>query len=149
MIFVLFGCVSDRGKGREIELIFDLEVVSPATDSIFNLDFENENMVVAYASNLHPINILGLDWGEVMAQHPDVTYLFYYSGKSKQELEEYMRRKEIDFPIFFDPEKKFYSTNIRDKVTGISFLVKNGRVYKLGNPSVPNFADDIAAMKGE
>lgn len=146
IIIVVFMWSSnlEKSQGREIVHFENAEVVNPFEDVSFSQDwFDSEHQVVTYTSNLGEYSILNFDWETAIENNPEYKFIFYYSGKRKEKLENWLKENDFKHPILFDPEKTFYNENIVDKVTSIAFIVKSNRIIQLSNPSIPSFQSDL------
>jgi hypothetical protein len=50
-------------------------------------------------------------------------------------------------PILYDPDRKFYASNVTGDTNGITFNTKDGIVQFLENPSFPNYQDFLNELK--
>jgi hypothetical protein len=144
LIFMKWGPGNGKSEGRKVTHFEGSELVNPFGEVEFSKSwFEHKYQVVIYETQLDRYSILNFDWESAISNNPEYRFVFYFSGKSKDDLEDWLRAENFRHPLLFDPNKEFYRNNIQDKVTGTAYILKNKRIVKASNPSIPNFQSDL------
>jgi reverse gyrase len=103
--------------------------------------------VIAYSESVVGIPIITFNWNPYFKNNADIEFIFYYSGKDRGELVEWMKRTGIQRPVLYDSEKVFHSKNVIEEMTSIVFNTKAGVVQFLENPSFSKYQDFLDELK--
>lgn len=103
--------------------------------------------MIAYSESVGGMPIITFNWNSYFENNPDIEFIFYYSGKDRGELVEWMKENDSRRPVLYDPEKVFHSKNVIDEMTSIVFNTKAGVLQFLENPSFPNYKDFLDELK--
>lgn len=128
---------------REAEVINSLQ--GPKFDPAW---FDAKYQVIAYTESVVGLSIITFDWNRYFENNPEIEFIFYYSGKDREELVEWMKVTGFRRPVLYDPEKGFYSNNVIGDTKSIVFNTEDGVVQFLENPSFPNYQDFLEQLKG-
>jgi hypothetical protein len=109
-------------------------------------DIASKYQVVTFTSSFNEWSLLNLAWEESQADFPEVEYLFYYSGNDTVGLKSWMARQAFAYPILYDYKEEFRRENIKDGLTNISFVVKDGEIVDLSNAGRPDFKEILTGM---
>ncbi len=124
--------VSCTEKPQKMVFPEDVEILSLGNDTSL-IDLNAENKVVVF----HDFAISSFfafsrqfNWKEYRSNYPEISFLFYFSGKYKRHLESELTALEFPYPVIFDPEYRFYKENNLDSIKSeyrnlFSFRVKN------------------------
>jgi hypothetical protein len=74
-------------------------------------------------------------WAEYKKQFPEVDFLFYFSGKDREKLENALKSIGFPFAGYHDPDFQFYKLNRLDTVNSTynvlhAFHLKDGKAVK-------------------
>lgn len=142
LLFIAIGCKTE--SKQNIVHIENLEVITNEHTQKFDKAwFNSEKQVVIYASHLGEFSMFNQNWKPFIIENPEIKFIFYYSGKNKNRLQEWMNSQKFPSPILFDPDKLFYESNITSKVSSICFLVNDGEIISLSNPTFPEFQERL------
>ncbi|MDO9554761.1 hypothetical protein [Rhodonellum sp.] len=99
-----------------------------------------QHQIVTYTTSLTKWSFLNFAWEEYIVNHPEIDFIFYYSGADTVALKEWLSLNKFSSPVLFDIDGEFKRDNIKDKkLTSISFVVKKGSIIDFSNPSQPDF----------
>ncbi|WP_144602187.1 hypothetical protein [Algoriphagus algorifonticola] len=144
MTLLIYCKNQNKSIGREISHYPDLVIIDPLRTNAFDKSwFNHEMQVVIYTSHLGKYSILNFNWKEAIDNNPKIKFIIYYSGKDLEEIKDWMIKNKFDHPILFDPEKRFYSKNVKDRVSSIAYILRDNRIIKASNPSIPSFQEDL------
>jgi hypothetical protein len=147
LIFFYFKPARSK-EGRLIQHYRNAEIINPSKKVEFSEDwFESTYQVVIYTTYTGQYSILNFDWKSAIDENPDFKFIFYYSGRNISDLNEWIKKNQWEHPILLDKGKIFYNANVNSKVSSIAYLVKNNRIIKLSNPSIPSFHNDLEHLK--
>jgi len=149
----LFYVNQKETETPEVKLIQqfrEAEIINPAEGPEFQPEsFDAKYQVIAYSESVVGKSIITFDWNPYFENNPEIEFIFYYSGKNKNELIEWMKRTDFQRPILYDPEKVFHSKNVGDEVTSIVFNTKDGVKQFLKNPTFPDYQDSLDELVGK
>jgi hypothetical protein len=148
LLFFINQKATETPKGKQIQHARNLEVINstkgPKFDSTW---FDAKYQVIVFAHGLSNYSLLNFDWTPYFENNPEIRFIFYYSGKDRSKLEEWMEGNGFQRPILYDPDRKFYASNVTGDTNGITFNTKDGIVQFLENPSFPNYQDFLNELK--
>ncbi|WP_339702394.1 hypothetical protein [Algoriphagus aquimarinus] len=121
---------------REAEVINPIQ--GPKYDPAW---FDSKYQVIAYSESVVGMSIITYDWNLYFDNNPEIEFIFYYSGKDKNKLMEWMKETGFRRPVLYDPEKVYYKNNVIGDTRSIVFNTKDGVVQFLENPSFPNYQE--------
>lgn len=140
---------SDTPEKKKIQHFKEAEVINtpqgPRFDPIW---FNAKYQVIAYTESVVGFSIITFDWNPYFENNPEIEFIFYYSGKDREELVEWMKTTGFRRPVLYDPEKVFYSNNVIGDTKSIVFNTENGVVQFLENPSFSNYQNFLDQLKG-
>ena len=87
------------------------------------------------------MSIITFEWNYYFDNNSEIEFIFYYSGKDKKKLMEWMKETGFRRPILYVPEKVYYKNNVIGDTKSIVFNAKDGAVQFLENPSFPNYQE--------
>lgn len=124
--------VSCTEKPEKMVFPEGVEVLSLGNDTGL-IDLNAENKVVVF----HDFAISSFfafsrqfDWKGYQSNFPEISFLFYFSGKDKNHLESELTALEFPYPVIFDPDYRFYKENNLDSIKSkyrnlFAYRVKN------------------------
>ncbi|MCH6200305.1 hypothetical protein MMU07_12000 [Aquiflexum sp. LQ15W] len=129
-LILLVTLLSCKSEDQKMILPKDLELVNLQTgkDSVC---FSCANQVIVFSnSSFFPFSEAFL-WTEIREQFPEIGFIFYFSGEDKDSLTQKLAELKFPFPVFHDPEFRFYQENLLDTINTTydvlyAFHVKNG-----------------------
>jgi hypothetical protein len=143
LIGYILGCDSKKESEsrREISLPTNLEVIEIDSTRQFEESwFDKRFKVVVFIKNAGPHSTLNLDWEHAISEFQQISFLFFVSEKDSTKLVNHLKEVGFQHPVIYDPNEEFRKLNVREReLTFISYLVKDGRIVGLGNPSIPDF----------
>ncbi len=150
LLFFINKKETETPKGKLIQHFRNAEVINPEQGLKFDSSwFDASYQVVVFTQNLQEYSIFTFDWNIYFENNPEIKFIFYYSGKDKSKLVEWMKKTGFQMPVLYDPNKEFYSKNVTGMTNSIVFNTKNGIVQFLENPSFPNYQDYLDKLKEE
>jgi hypothetical protein len=114
-IGVVIGC---KSKEEKMDFPKDLELlnIQSTNDSIC---FSCVHQVVVY-HNFDEASLFAFSdqllWAEIKEQFPEVGFIFYFSGKDQQKLDQELKELKFPYPVFHDPNFDFYRKNKLDTI---------------------------------
>lgn len=145
---ICIGCSSSKPGTDLIVHLENFEQINPLHHTPIDQSwFESENQVVVYFQNLGEFSGFDLDWKPFIQSNQSIKFIFYYSGQAPKKLESLLSELGFPVPIIYDPDKLFYKDNVTDRVTFISYLVKDEFIVGMSNPSMPNFQEKLDELK--
>lgn len=109
--------------------------------------FDAKYQVIAYSESVVGMSIIIFNWNPYFENNPEIEFIFYYSGKDRGELAEWMKRTGFQRPILYDPNRVFYKNNVIGDTKSIVFNTRNGVKQFLENPSFPNYQESLDKLK--
>jgi hypothetical protein len=148
LLFFVNRKETDTPEKKIIQHFRAAEVINPIDGPGFDAEsFDAKYQVIAYSESVVGMSIITFNWNPYFENNPDIEFIFYYSGKDREKLVEWMKRTGFQRPVLYDPEKVFHSKNVIDEMTSIVFNTKAGVVEFLENPSFPNYQDFLDELK--
>ncbi len=128
-LLLSFSCTE---KPQKMVFPDRVEILSLGNDTSL-IDLNAENKVVVF----HDFAISSFfafsqqfDWQRYLTDYPEISFLFYFSGKDKTHLETELTALEFPYPVIFDPEYRFYKENNFDSIKS---EYRNLFAYRLKN----------------
>ncbi|WP_425637703.1 hypothetical protein ACPUEN_20075 [Algoriphagus yeomjeoni] len=150
---LLFYMNQKETETPEVKLIQhfrEADIINPAKGPEFQSEsFDAKYQVIAYSESVKGMSIITFDWKQYFENNPEIVFIFYYSGKDKQELVNWMEETNFQHPVLYDPEKIFYKNNVIGDTKSIVFNTKDGIKHSLENPSFPNYQDSLDELVGK
>lgn len=103
--------------------------------------------MIAYSESVGGMPIITFNWNPYFENNPKIEFIFYYSGKDRDELVEWMKRTDFQRPILYDPNRVFYKNNVIGDTKSIVFNTRYDVKQFLENPSFPNYKDFLDELK--
>jgi hypothetical protein len=103
--------------------------------------------VIAYSESVGGMPIITFNWNPYFENNPKIEFIFYYSGKDRDELVEWMKRTDFQRPILYDINRVFYKNNVIGDTKSIVFNTRYDVKQFLENPSFPNYKDFLDELK--
>ncbi len=149
---LLFYVNQKETETPEVKLIQhfrEAEVINPTNGPRFDAaSFDAKYQVIAYSESVVGMSIITFDWNPYFENNPEIVFIFYYSGKNKEELVSWMKETDFHHPVLYDPEKLYYKNNVIGDTKSIVFNTKDGEVQFLENPSFPNYQEFLDELIG-
>lgn len=153
LLLITIACNPNRsGKnGKELTFPTNLAVIEPSGSIKFDSSWmDSKYKVVVFIEKAGRHSTMELDWQTAISENKDVAFLFFVSEKDSSKLIQHMKEVNFSHPLLWDPDKKFYKSNIiEDNLSFISFLVREDRIIEMGNPTVPNFQERLDELTKE
>jgi hypothetical protein len=148
LLFFINQKETEIPKGKRIIHFREAEIINPVQGPKFDSAwFNSEYQVIAYSQNLGDFSIITYDWDSYFKNNPEIEFIFYYSGKDRDELVEWIKENEFGKPVLYDPEKVFYNQNVTGETMSIVLNTKDGIVQFLENPSFSNYQEYLDRLK--
>jgi hypothetical protein len=124
------------------------EVINPIDGLGFSSEsFDAKYQVIAYSESVVGMSIITFNWNPYFENNPDIEFIFYYSGKDRDELVEWMKENDFLRPILYDPNKVFYKNNVIGETKSLVFNTRDGVKQSLASPSFSNYQDFLNELK--
>lgn len=148
LLFFINQKETDTPKGKRIIHFREAEIINPVQGPKFDSAwFDSEYQVIVYSQDLGDFSIITYDWDCYFENNPEIEFIFYYSGKDRNEFVEWIKENEFGKPVLYDPEKVFYNQNVTGETMSIVLNTKDGIVQFLENPSFPNYQEYLDRLK--
>lgn len=149
----LFFVNQKETETPEVKLIQhfrDAEVINPNDGPGFVTEsFDAKYQVIAYSESVVGMSIITFDWNPYFENNPEIEFIFYYSGKDREELVSWMKETDFQHPVLYDPGKIYYKNNVIGDTKSIVFNTKDGVKQFLKNPSFPDYQDSLDELVGK
>ncbi len=138
IIVVILICNKLLSTNENVFFPENLEIVNKGS-STQGIDLESKYKVLVFHNfdelSLHPFS-KGFRWHETIKKYPEVSFIFYFSGKDHLKLAENLDKYDFPVPVFYDPNFIFYeknnlgSENFKNKNL-LSYIVHNDKVLDI------------------
>lgn len=140
---------TETPDGKRVLHFKEAEVIDPPQGPKFDTDwFDSKYQVITYFTYFGEFSAINFDWNSYFDSNPDIKFIFYYSGKKKEELVKWIEENDFRRPVLYDPDKVFYTNNVTSRVSSIVLNTNNGIVKSVANPSFPNYQDSLDELVG-
>ena len=104
---------TETPDGKQILHFKEAEVINPSQGPKFDSAwFDSEFQVITYFTYFGEYSAINLDWNSYFENDYEIKFIFYYSGKDKEELMKWMEENDFRRPGLNDPDKVFYANNV-------------------------------------
>lgn len=140
LILFMFFTIACKKANEPLTLPENLDIVT-AKGSSNEICFDCDNQVVVYF-NYDKLMLVPFSkvfrWDETKEKYPEITFIFYFTGKDKETLKKELEKMSFHYPVLHDPTNSFYKTNHLDTTSlnnkhFMAYILKHQRAKSLAN----------------